>query len=142
MVIKSKLKSSLSILDFTPFVDVVFLMLLFFLVHTETLAQRSLSLQLPKTEKISPVCSTPNWLFMDQSGVLFLGKKKQLISKKELENLMEQKSLFEGRQLAGNSVTFCVDERTYYGEVLNILQTLQKGECQVNLAYRDYDAAN
>ena len=78
MKFKTKLKPSASLIDLTPLVDVIFLMLIFFIVTSDILPLKSLNIQNPSLPVDSAPLTTQLLLVMDAHHVIYLGSKKPL----------------------------------------------------------------
>lgn len=76
MKFTTKLKHSSSLVDLTPLVDVVFLMLIFFIVTSDILPLKSLNIQNPTLNQASAPLTTQLIIVMDKDHVIYLGSKK------------------------------------------------------------------
>lgn len=65
MQFKTSLKSTHALIDLTPLVDVVFLMLVFFIVTSDILPLKSLHIESPKLERNSEPLTTQILVVMD-----------------------------------------------------------------------------
>jgi biopolymer transport protein ExbD len=84
-------RSSNLIINMTPMIDMVFQLLIFFLVATRFMAQeRELDMTLPSASEARPLTSTPRELFVniDQEGRFFVDGRFRL--EEELEHVMRQ----------------------------------------------------
>ncbi len=66
----------------TALIDIVFLLLIYFLLTTNFLAEEGISVKLPQAQKASPQQEEPINIYVDKAGHFFLGKKE--VSAKEL----------------------------------------------------------
>lgn len=91
MGVKIRKSSVLQSLSLTPLIDVVFLLLVFFLVATRFADEdRELDVQLPTSSEAQPLVLKPNdiELSIDQSGNYYLGAGQSLTSD-EIEAALE-----------------------------------------------------
>ena len=78
MTVQFQKSSALQSLSMTPLIDVVFLLLIFFLVATRFAEEdHELDVQLPSASQAKPMVMTPNdvELYIDPEGKYFLGPK-------------------------------------------------------------------
>lgn len=79
MAVKIKTGRALAALSITPLIDVVFLLLIFFLVATRfEQEERQLDLPLPDASEAVPLTVAPKQMFIDidESGAYVLGNRK------------------------------------------------------------------
>lgn len=91
MAIQFQKSKALGSLDLTPLIDVVFQLIIFFLVATEFDSEdRELDVTLPKASEARPLTAEPTELFVniDKDGVYFMNGKKH--SLEEVENLLRE----------------------------------------------------
>jgi biopolymer transport protein ExbD len=82
--------SALSTLSLTPLIDIVFLLLIFFLVATRFAEEeRELDVMLPDASEAQPLTSTPQELFVniDDKGAYYVTGK--VVELPELENILK-----------------------------------------------------
>ncbi len=90
MTVKIEKGSSLASLSLTPLIDVVFLLLIFFLVSTKFAEEeRELDVLLPEASEAQPLTGRPRELFVniDQDGRYFVTGK--IIDLAELERVLK-----------------------------------------------------
>ncbi len=66
----------------TALIDIVFLLLIYFLLTTNFLTEEGINIQLPQAKKTSPQQEEPITVYVDKGGHFYLGKNK--VSSKEL----------------------------------------------------------
>ena len=71
MQLRMKRKRSL-ILNVTSLIDVLFLLLIFFMVSTTFLSTPAIKLELPKARNADPVRQNPTVIYIDQYGQAFV----------------------------------------------------------------------
>ena len=73
MKFKATLKPSTSLIDLTPLVDVVFLMLVFFIITADILPLKSLNIENPIIDLSAPPRTTQIIVVMDAQNVIYVG---------------------------------------------------------------------
>lgn len=142
MKFKTRLKVSTSLIDLTPLVDVIFLLLIFFIVTSDILPLKSLNIENPLLDKDSTALTTQLLLVMDAQHVIYLGSKKSIedlstlkISlKKELEQLKKQNKGEEP------TLVLSIDRRVDYGLFLKIFSIAQDCCSYIRLVYQPSQA--
>lgn len=76
---KTSLKHSNSLIDLTPLVDVIFLMLIFFIITSDILPLKSLNIENPTLDKDSAPLTTQLIIVMDAQNVIYLGSRKSIV---------------------------------------------------------------
>lgn len=120
MAVKLKQGRALAALNMTPLIDVVFLLLIFFLVATRFEQEdRELDVVLPSASEAKPMTVAPEELFVNiaKDGKIFVGGK--VLSEEELLRLLEQTAV----NRVGQSVIIRADERVqffYVAMVMNL----------------------
>jgi len=142
MKFRTRLKVSNHLIDLTPLVDVIFLLLIFFIVTSDILPLKSLQIQNPILDKDSMPLTTQLLLVMDAQQVIYLGSKKSIedlaglkISlKKELEHL---RNLHKGSE---PTLVLSVDKNVDYGMFLKLFSIAQECCVQIRLVYQPIDS--
>jgi biopolymer transport protein ExbD len=91
MAIKLKKSRALSALSLTPLIDVVFLLLIFFLVTTRFAEEeREMDVILPEASEAVPLVVQPSHLFInvDEQGRFFLGGEE--LDRSQLQQALRQ----------------------------------------------------
>ena len=94
MAVKFNKGVALGSLSMTPLIDIVFLLLIFFLVSTRFADEDSeLDVQLPTASEAQPMTATPRELFIniDQDGKFYLGNQQLDVA--ELRRRIEQAAI-------------------------------------------------
>ncbi|MCR5163819.1 MAG: biopolymer transporter ExbD, partial [Thermoguttaceae bacterium] len=113
MAVKIKKGNALASLSITPLIDVVFLLLIFFLVATKFDEEESaLDIQLPQATESTPIWSLPQSLVINinRKGEFFVSGKN--ISSEELKTLLQ--TSWENPK-TDSSVIIRGDERAPFG---------------------------
>lgn len=133
MKFKTRLKSSSSMIDLTPLVDVIFLMLIFFIITSDILPFKSLNIENPVLEKDSAPLTTQLLVVMDAQNVIYVGSKKSIVDLSSLKELL-QSEIHKLKTQNGNvepTLVLSIDRRVNYGLFLPIFAIAQ--ECCQNL---------
>jgi biopolymer transport protein ExbD len=144
MRFKTSLKTSNSVIDLTPLVDVVFLMLIFFIITSDILPLKSLSIENPTLEKDSAPLTTQLILVMDAQNVIYLGSKKSILDLVSLKNHLQEEIEHLKKQNNGidPTVVISVDRRVEYGSFLRLFSICQECSPKLRLVYKPSDDQN
>lgn len=124
MAVKIQKGNALASLSITPLIDVVFLLLIFFLVATKFDEEESaLDIQLPQATESTPIWSLPQSLIINinRKGEFFVSGKN--ISSEELKTLLQ--TSWENPK-ADSSVIIRGDERAPFGSVVEAANLCQE----------------
>ncbi len=143
MNFKTRLKPSQSLIDMTPLVDVIFLMLIFFIVTSDILPLKSLHIENPTLAKDSMPLTTQLLVVMDAQHVIYVGSKKDIVDletlksnlQKELNDLKNQHHGIEP------AIVLSIDKRVDYGIFLKLFSIAQEVGSRVRLVYQPEDRA-
>ena len=138
MKFKTRLKPSMALIDLTPLVDVIFLMLIFFIVTSDILPLKSLLIENPKLEKESAPLTTQLLLVMDAQHVIYLGSKKAIVDMNSLKQRLEEEVDHLKNQNKGvePTVVLSVDRRVNYGLFLQLFSIAQECCPRLRLVYQ------
>lgn len=138
MNFKTKLKASNSFVDLTPLVDVVFLLLVFFVITSDILPLKSLNVENPKIDKNSPPMTTQLLVVMDAQNVVYLGPKKDIVDLSSLKEHLNEEISFVNKQRSGEdpTIVLSVDRRVEYGPFLRLFSIVQECSSRVRLVYK------
>jgi len=142
MKFKTRLKPSMALIDLTPLVDVIFLMLIFFIVTSDILPLKSLMIENPKLEQDSAPLTTQLLLVMDDQHVIYLGSKKAIVDLSSLKQSLEQEVQKLKRQNGGEepTIVLSVDRRVNYGLFLRLFAIAQECCGRLRLVYQPSEA--
>jgi biopolymer transport protein ExbD len=107
------------VLNVTSLIDVLFLLLIFFMISTTFLSQPAIQLELPKAKHAEEVRQTPLVVHVDRDGRVFLNDEPI-----ELPLLGEALR----RRMAGDlekSVVLKADSRVMHGKVVEVMDILK-----------------
>jgi biopolymer transport protein ExbD len=138
MKFKTRLKPSQALIDLTPLVDVIFLMLIFFIVTSDILPLKSLLIENPKLEQDSAPLTTQLLLVMDAQHVIYLGSKKSIVDLSSLKQNLKQEIEYLKQQNGGHepTIVLSVDRRVNYGLFLKIFAIAQECCARLRLVYQ------
>lgn len=139
MRFKSKLKATHVFTDLTPLVDVVFLMLIFFIVTSDILPLKSLNIENPTLKRDSAPMTTQLLVVMDAQNVIYVGSKKLIVDLGSLKSELEAEINHMKTQHALHTptVVLSVDKRVDYGSFLKLLAIAQDCTPRVRLVYKN-----
>jgi biopolymer transport protein ExbD len=141
MNFKSKLQTSFNLVDLTPVVDVIFLLLIFFLLTSDILPLKSLNIENPKLKRDSAPLTSQLLVVMDAQNVIYLGPKKDIVDLVSLKDhlLEEIKLLKQEHPEANPAIVLSVDKRVEYDAFLKLFSISQQCGSKVRLVYRPQD---
>lgn len=138
MRFKANLKASPNLIDLTPLVDVIFLMLIFFIVTSDILPLKSLNIENPVLEADSTPLTTQLLVVVDAQNVIYVGSKKDIVDLGSLESHLSQE-LEKLKALHSEvvpTVVLSVDQRVEYGLFLQLFAIAQKNAPRLRLVYK------
>lgn len=137
MRFKTKLKPSFTLIDMTPLVDVVFLMLIFFIISSEILPLKSLYIENPSLEREGESVTTRLILVMDRQHVLYLGSKKNIVDIPSLGTALkkEHEALLKENPNTPPSLVLSIDKRVDYEAFLKVLSIAKETFSSIRLVY-------
>lgn len=124
MAVKIRKGSALASLSITPLIDVVFLLLIFFLVATRFDEEdRALDVQLPEASEAVPIWSEPHSLVVNvtRQGDCFISGKK--MTEEEMETLLRDAWRSPKED---SSVIIRGDVQAPFGVIVNVANLCQK----------------
>ncbi|PJD96748.1 MAG: biopolymer transporter ExbD [Parachlamydia sp.] len=142
MGFKTNLKTSHNLIDLTPLVDVIFLMLIFFIITSDILPLKSLNIQNPTLEKDSAPLTTQLLVVVDAQNVLYVGSKKMIVDFGSLKATL-QEEIASLRTLHPQhllTVVLSIDRRVDYGSFLKVFAIAQECCSSIRLVYKPVDA--
>lgn len=144
MKYKTSLKPTTALIDLTPLVDVIFLMLIFFMITSDILPLKSLNIENPPLDRPSAPRTTQILVVMDAHNVIYVGNKKEIVDlesfQESLSNEIEKsQTLYPG---ADTTVVLSIDRRVEYGDFLRLFSLVQEGGTKLRLVYHDTSSAS
>lgn len=144
MNFKTNLKSSPNLIDLTPLVDVIFLMLIFFIITSDILPLKSLNIENPTLNRDSMPLTTQLLVVMDAQNVIYVGSKKDIVDLSSLKSHLLQEVEELKHQHAGikPTVVLSIDRRVDYGSFLRLFSIAQECTPCLRLVYRPLETEN
>jgi biopolymer transport protein ExbD len=138
MRFKTNLKGSNSLIDLTPLVDVIFLMLIFFIVTSDILPLKSLNIENPTVNLNAEPLTTQLIVVMDAQNVIYLGSKKMIVDMSSLKDHLHQEIAALKKQNGNHepTVVLSLDRRVDYGSFLKLFAIAQECGSQIRLVYK------
>ena len=138
MKFKTNLKVSSNLIDLTPLVDVIFLMLIFFMVTSDILPLKSLNVENPVIDKESAPLTTQLLVVMDAQNVIYVGSKKAIVDLASLKSHLQEEIQQIKRQhpMANPTIVMSVDRRVEYGAFLQLFSSVQELGHKIRMVYR------
>lgn len=139
MKFKMTLEPSYSLIDLTPLVDVIFLMLVFFMITSDVLPLKSLNIENPKLNLSTSPRTTQILVVMDKAGVIYVGSKKEIVDfgsfKEALVHEIEKSPVHIGG--GDPTVVLSIDRSIDYGSFLRLFALAQETKAKLRLVYQD-----
>lgn len=137
MRFSTRLKPTGSLIDMTPLVDVIFLLLVFFIVTSDVLPLKSIHLDKPKAGLEALPLTTQIVLVVDNEEVIYLGSSKDIIDMESLQDRLnhEIQSYRQSHADTIPTVTLNIDKSIQYSTFFQILSKVYSTGAVVRLAY-------
>lgn len=138
MQFKTHLKPAFNLIDLTPLVDVVFLMLIFFIITSDILPLKSLNIENPTLDRDSAPLTTQIFVVMDAQHVIYVGSKKEIVDLASLKDLLQEEinQIKYQHPSADPTVVLSVDRRVDYGSFLKLFAIAQDCTPKLRLVYQ------
>lgn len=124
MAVNIKKGTALSSLSMTPLIDIVFLLLIFFLVTTRFEEEdHELEVMLPTASEAKPLVVKPKEIFIniDKDGVYFIAN--ETVDLEKMQTLLSQADV---NNPAGQTVVIRADRRCEWDKVVAAINTCQQ----------------
>ncbi len=108
-------------INITPFVDVILVVLIIFMVTTPMLVNQSIQIQLPKAVTGEDTPPTNIQLTISKEGDVYVDGKK--VNEDEIENIAKEKISFNSNVQA----SIAADQNTTHGQVIRVIDLIKKG---------------
>jgi len=144
MRFKSKLKASHNLIDLTPLVDVIFLLLIFFIITSDVLPLKSLNIENPRLNRDSTPLTTQLVVVVDAQNVIYVGSKKAIVDLHSLKNQLTEEIYLLKKQNGQQepTVVVSIDRRVEYGDFLKVFSIAQDCCKKIRLVYKPTDDIN
>lgn len=138
MRFKTSLKASGSLIDLTPLVAVIFLMLIFFMITSDVLPLKSLQIENPVLDRNSPALTTQLLVVVDAQNVIYVGSKKAIVALSDLKEALqhEVKTIQKQHPETHPTVVLSFDRRVEYGIFLQVFAIAQECCPRIRLVYQ------
>ena len=107
------------IINLTSLIDVLFLLLIFFMVSTTFVSQPAISLQLPTAQHSEAARQSPIVVHVDEKGAVYLNDEPVEIA------LLEQALISRLADQSEKSVVLRADSRVTHGIVIHVLDLIK-----------------
>lgn len=138
MRFKTHLKASQALIDLTPLVDVIFLLLIFFIVTSDVLPLKSLHIENPLIDHHSSPLTSQLVVVVDAENVIYVGSKKAIVELSSLKEFLrsEIQSLQKQHPQATPTLVMSLDRRVEYGTFLRLFSIAQECCPRIRLVYQ------
>jgi biopolymer transport protein ExbD len=130
MKFRMQLSSTSSLVDLTPLVDVMFLLLIFFVITSDLLPIKAMEVESPVVNRQSEALSAELLVVMDAQHVIYFGSEGEIV---DLQELRERLS---GVEAQSAQLVLNVDHRAEYGAFLRLFSLAQDLGPRVKLVYQ------
>lgn len=127
----------------TPLVDVIFLMLIFFIVTSDVLPLKSLNIENPILDKNSAPMTTQILVVMDAQNVIYVGSKKAIVELAAVKQQLEEEIGLFHKQYGSSdpTIVLSVDKKVDYGDFLRLFSMVQESSPRIRLVYKPEEIA-
>lgn len=127
----------------TPLVDVIFLMLIFFIVTSDILPLKSLNIENPILDKNSAPMTTQILVVMDAQNVIYVGSKKAIVELAAVKQQLEEEIGLFHKQYGSSdpTIVLSVDKKVDYGDFLRLFSMVQESSPRIRLVYKPEEIA-
>ena len=134
----TRLKPCFNLIDLTPLVDVIFLMLIFFLITSDTLPLKSLMIQNPQVTSTEEAKLSQLVVIVDKDQVIYVGSKKEIVDLMSLKEVLQGhiNAWKEAHHNVTPTVMLSIDRRVDYEMFLRLFSEVVKTSPRIRLAYR------
>lgn len=134
----TRLKPCLNLIDLTPLVNVIFLLLIFFIITSDTLPLKSLMIQHPQVSSTDEAKLSQLVVIMDKDQVIYVGSKKEIVDLMSLKDVLQKHmdNWKVSHQGVTPIVTLSIDKRLDYETFLRLFSEVVKIAPKVRLAFR------
>lgn len=141
MHFSTRLKPTSHLLDMTPLVDIVFLLLIFFIVTSDTLPLKSLPVTLPTLPTDTPPLTAQLSIVVDAHEVIYVGSKKKIVELSTLTHYLEREIDRYRHHHSGTTPTVAlqIDGSVPYATFLQVFHAAQLTGATLRLAYHTTD---
>lgn len=137
----TRLKPSSHLIDLTPLVDVIFLLLIFFIITSHILPLKSLHIEKPQIGLASEALTSQLPIFVDSEEVIYAGSKKTILELDRLDQFLVKEIDKYKLNHSGKipTIVLNVDKTVPYDTFLKVLAKSQTVNVPIRLAYSEMD---
>ncbi len=138
MHFETRLKPCHNLIDLTPLVDVIFLMLIFFLVTSQILPLKSLPIETPTLAVDQPAKLAQLLVVMDADHVIYLGSKKEICDMSSVKERLKEMiaKMKEENGACSPSIVLSIDRRVDYGQFMRLFSQVQECSVHIRLSFK------
>jgi len=138
MIFKTNFKHNFNIINLTPLVDVIFLMLIFFMITSDILPLKSLNVENPSLNRNSTPITTQVIVIMDQDNIIYIGSDREIINISDVPKAISKRinNLQSKNPQAKPTIVLSVDKDVSYGLFLKLFSSIQDFNANIRLAYQ------
>jgi biopolymer transport protein ExbD len=138
MRFRTRLKPSQTLIDLTPLVDVIFLMLIFFLISSEILPLKSLLIEAPELPLDQPARLAQLIVVMDAEQVIYIGSKKEIIDMGSVKDRLTEliQALKSKHPSCRPTVILNIDRRVDFGAFMRLFSQVQECCPRIRLSFK------
>jgi len=126
---KDKTEEQVDTINITPLIDVVFLLLLFFMLTTSFTSIPGFKINLPKAQSASQEKTNNINIFISESGSISF--ESEYVNLKDLEKLLKEKALLGTDQM----VIISADQNAKHGIIVDIMDIIKEnGYSKITIA--------
>jgi biopolymer transport protein ExbD len=135
---KTTLKPSLALIDLTPLVDVIFLLLIFFVVTSDILPLKSLYIENPSLPRDALPLTTQLIVVMDAQNVIYVGSKKSISDLISVKDRVEKElaKILKAHPESLPTIVLSIDRRVEYGSFLRLFSSMQELNHPIRLVFQ------
>lgn len=138
MRFSTRLKHCFTLIDLTPLVNVIFLLLIFFIVTSDTLPLKSLMVQHPQISSTEEAKLSQLVVIIDKDQVIYVGSRKEIVDLLSLKDVLQKhiNAWKEAHHGVTPIVSLSLDRRLDYETFLRVFSEVVKIAPKVRLAFR------
>jgi biopolymer transport protein ExbD len=140
--LRTRLTPAKSLIDLTPLVDVIFLLLIFFMMSSNVAPMRSLHVEHPTLNKDSGATTAQVLVVMDADHVIYMGAQKEMTDLFSLKELLLARieNVRTNLPESSPSIVLSIDRNVDYGAFLRLFSVAQECGTPIRLVYAPADA--
>lgn len=139
MQFSTRLQRTPSLIDLTPLVDVIFLLLIFFIVTSDILPFKSLPIENPTLAQTAAPLTTQLLVVMDAEQVVYVGSKKRIVAPDEVNQSLkkEVEQLLRVYPNAAPTIVLSLDRSLSYDHFLHLFSQAQELGYPLRLVFKE-----